>query len=319
MVDVLIFRRWLFAHLLCTGIVLFAGIIPAFAASLIDIRIGEYDKFTRIVFESDAELAAEEILSSDPGQLTVVFSGTKPAFMRKIPIDRSPFIDRLEVRFRKDRLSITLYFSSRHARFDTFGLKDPPRVVLDVFWQPPAGKLVSESFRNEPAIIADNRDHEDRSASRASQSTTAIAPGMYDQSQPNPPIDGTQLSSRDEEVVSVEKQQGVADRQEQTRKKTETRQPTPRNALPPTPSLAVGTPDGNGTANSGRLQYYLVFGLVVITIGILLLLAFMLVFRHHWGNGKKSLKTNEYLQHQDKRIASINARVQEQIKRYDEV
>ncbi len=319
MVDVLISRRWLFAQLLCTGIVLFAWINPAFATSLKDIRIGEYDKFTRIVFESDTELSAEQILSSDPGRLTVVFSNTRPAFMRKIPVDRSPLIDRLEVMSRKDRLSITLYFNSRHARFDTFGLKDPPRMVLDVFWQPPAGKLASESPRNEPAIIAGNRDHEGKEVLRSTQSTAGVQPEMYGQPQPNPADAETTLSLRDESSIPVEKQPGVTNRQASTGQRAEIRKPTPRNVLPPTPSVAVAPPDDSGASYSRGLQYYLILGLVFITIGILLLLVFMLVFRHHWGNEKRSLKTNEYLQHQDKRIASINARVQEQIQRYDEV
>ena len=71
-------------------------------------------------------------------------------------------------------------------------------------------------------------------------------------------------------------------------------------------------------SESSSLQYYLVVALVVITIIILVLLLLMLISRKHWVENNKPIKVDEFLQRQDERIASLDARIQEQLKRYDD-
>ena len=319
MVDVLIFRRWLYAHLLTTGIVLLAWLPPVYAQSLTDIRIGEYDNFTRIVFESNATFEAEKIVSSDPGKLTVIFRKTNPAFIRKIPVDRDPHIDRIKVFTHDDKLSITLFFSNPHARFDTFGLKAPPRMVLDVFWQPPQQQPVSGSSPNKSVVMPMEKELPQGRPSPSTGPATGSLTGMHDR----PSLDSysdRKTSPFEEESIKTTKNDSAVSKPSAAI--------TPDNEVQNTVSrrfsTATGSPldspvDAGGETTSRSLLYYLVIALVIITIGILLLLAIMLMLRRHWGEEKRSLKNNEYLRHQDKRIASINERVQEQLKRYDEV
>ena len=71
-------------------------------------------------------------------------------------------------------------------------------------------------------------------------------------------------------------------------------------------------------AQTNGLQFYLVIILVAITIGILALLLIMLLSKRRWTDEKKEMNVNEFLKNQDKRIASLNARINEQLKRYEE-
>lgn len=319
MVDVLISRRWLYAHLLTTGIVLLALLSPAYAQSLTDIRLGEYDNFTRIVFESNADLAPEKIVSSNPSQLTVIFSKTNPAFIRKIPVDRDPHIDRIKVLIHDDKLSITLFFRNPHARFDTFGLKAPPRMVLDVFWQPPLHQPVSGSSPNKSVVMPMEKELPKGRPSSTAGPATGSFTGMHDR----PPLDS--YSDRrtspfeDESIKTPKNDLAVSKPSAAITPKNDVQNKVSRRFSTSTASPTDSPADAGGETTSRSLLYYLVIALVIITIGILLLLVFMLMFRRHWGEEKRSLKTNEYLRHQDKRIASINERVQEQLKRYDEV
>ena len=69
---------------------------------------------------------------------------------------------------------------------------------------------------------------------------------------------------------------------------------------------------------TSRLQFYLVVVLVLITIAILVLLLLMLLSRHRWANDEPHLGPKEFLKDQDKHIASLDARIKEQLKRYEE-
>ena len=319
MVDALIHRRWLYAHLLSTSIVLFAWLTPSSAALLKDIRIGEYDNFTRVVFESTTDLTTEGITASAPGQLTIVFADTQPALVRKIPLDRSHLIQHLKIISQKGRLSITLHFSRRYVRFDTFGLKTPPRVVLDVFWQTPTGQSESQSPQPKPTDIADTSEQSSSEPLSTAESTTSRLPTPQDQAPLSLSADETKIPLRDETIASAHNESGASDPQSAKIQQSEVQKPTAQQQMSSSSAVSPDSVDGKHSSYSAWLQYYLIIALVIITIGILLLLVFMLVSRHRWGSEKGLLKKDEYLHHQDKRIASINARVQEQLKRYDEV
>ena len=67
-----------------------------------------------------------------------------------------------------------------------------------------------------------------------------------------------------------------------------------------------------------NLQFYLVILLVVITIAILALLLVMLLYRRQWANDKDEISVNQFLKTQEKQIESLNAEIDEQLKRYEE-
>ena len=99
---------------------------------------------------------------------------------------------------------------------------------------------------------------------------------------------------------------------------------------PPEPSLPrllkqtlsaqtpVSAQPADAPARSNWLQYYLVIILVVLTIIILTLLIMMLLNRSRWEVERLPMRTHDFLNYQDDQIANLNARIQEQLKRYDD-
>ena len=67
------------------------------------------------------------------------------------------------------------------------------------------------------------------------------------------------------------------------------------------------------------LQYYLLIGLVVLTILILVMLIAMMFPKKKWGEEKKPLKIDDLLHRQEEHIATLNSQIEEQLKRYQEV
>lgn len=315
----MISRRWFYAFLLTTGMFMLACPNPTYARSLKDIRIGEHDHFTRIVFESNADFAAEKIVSSTPGQLTVVFPDTQAAFVRKIPVDRSPQIDRIQLLSRKSRLAITLHFNNPHARFDTFGLTSPPRMVLDIFWPLQEDPPVSDRPENQLPSTPDDQQGKEIHPSAQTESSGDNELGKHDYPAAVTDIENNSSSFKEERIKAGETRTAFSKLRLSAQSGDTTRSSLPQTSSAPNGDTAEGFLDPGDEMTSRSLQYYLVIALVVITIGILFLLVFMLMFRHQWGGGKGTLKTNEFLEHQDKRIESIDAQVQEQLKRYDEV
>jgi len=316
-------------YLFSIGIVLLASIYPSEAARLKDIRIGEYEKFTRIVFESDIEPSDEQILSSPPGQLMVVFKGTQPAFIRKIPIARGHFIKDLQIRIQNSQLAIVLDFNRKYERWKTFELGNPPRFALDVFWQETAS--IPEPARDlqpRPEISSIGDDQVNSEPGFAAEPFDIPIPDVDSETSPPPPSneswnadvlyrDDTQPALPNENIISTQSRNASPPLENEIAHNITDR--TPIIGQLETPSDAENSIEKSRASESGRFQYYLIVALVVITIGILFLLILMLISNRRTRRKPTPPKIDESLKHQDERIASINARVREQLKRYDEV
>ena len=75
-----------------------------------------------------------------------------------------------------------------------------------------------------------------------------------------------------------------------------------------------------GTQNASivnRFYFHLVIGLLTISIVILVLLLLLLIFRRRWLYDKNPLKDIESIKQQDEHIASIDAQIHEELKRYE--
>jgi cadmium resistance protein CadD (predicted permease) len=75
-----------------------------------------------------------------------------------------------------------------------------------------------------------------------------------------------------------------------------------------------------GTQNASivnRFYFHLVIGLLTISIVILVLLLLLLIFRPRWLYDKNPLKDIESIKQQDEHIASIDAQIHEELKRYE--
>ena len=320
MVDALISIRRGCVYWVSIGILLFAAPCLSFAARLKDIRIGEYEKFTRIVFESDIAPVDPQIRALPSGQLTLVFKETQPAFIRKIPIDRGHFIQDLQILVQKDQLAIVLDLNRPYERWKTFELGNPSRFALDVFWQ--AGASIPEPAQNlqtraEAPSIGDEQANPAPGFTEAPLDTPI--PGIESETAPPPASDEIWNSDRldNETIITAQDRNASAPPvNEITHESTDRAPAIGQSATPSDAEKGIETSRPSGV---GRFQYFLILALVVITVGILFILIWMLVSNQISRRKAAPPKIDESLKHQDERIASINARVREQLKRYDEV
>ncbi len=301
-------RKLISVPLLITGFVMILGSFKADAALLKDIRIGEYEGFTRIVFELDTPGNAPHIQPQSDGTLTVSFDGTQPKLKRKIPVKRSEHVERMKFWHRQGRLSTIFQFDFKHFRFETFPLENPPRIVLDI--HPLADKPM---FPAEPMTMVD-----------APSEAQPVSPSVQTPAGKTETKAVSQAQkSQEMETRSPKVPVGQPPATSVAKSEAEIRQPSMTTSTVESPAklpthTKVGSDIAREPPKSNLLQFYLVIALVVITIVILALLLLMLLARHRWTGEKDVPNVNEYLKNQDQHIASINARIQEQLKRYEE-
>jgi hypothetical protein len=300
-------KKWVFRALIGSWTILLFGFSVCSAAGLKDVRIGEYEDFTRVVFEFSALVHPVDFNDQTPGRLTIDFADTQPRLIRKIPIDRSDRIDDAQLWQKGTSLSAVLMFPFDHYRFEYFSLTEPNRIAVDIF---PATQATgaAPAAKNAPPVQSDKTAV---SGSReAVAPTTTLPPEHPRQMEQVAPIRETPLEKAappparngDTPVASMDENPAPSSQ-------------TGIRQVEPYPQATKPV----GTSFTSRLQYYLVVGLVVITMIILALLVLMLLSRYRERKDTPPLSTNEVLLHQDEAIASLNARIHEQLKRYDEV
>jgi hypothetical protein len=310
MVNMLNRRNLILSPLLSASLVLIIFVYSTQAALLKDIRIGEYDNFTRIVFELDSPIKPEHIVRISSGQLSVVFADTSAEFIRKIPVERSRHIKNIQLWEKTNQLSAVFSFDFEHFRHESFPLNNPPRIVLDI--QPMA--IAPESVVTGPP--AESKASGETLAQEAKSKTPEsslfkVRKSPVPVGEINPA--GTGAEPNDSPILAVSPKNDPMTPATRTSdldyadKKTD--EPRIKGPVPVHQKPATRT---------SRLQFYLVVVLVLITIAILVFLLLMLLSRHRWANDEPHLKPKEFLKDQDKHIASLDARIKEQLKRYEE-
>ena len=86
-----------------------------------------------IVFEFDQHIASHTVTYPRPHDLEIMFTGTLPAFKRRIPVERSRRIEALHIWMKKDGVSAAIHFSDSQLRFETITFNAPYRIALDVY------------------------------------------------------------------------------------------------------------------------------------------------------------------------------------------
>lgn len=292
-------KTWIILYLLLSGIYLLYGSVPANAAQLLDVRIGEYDGFTRIVFEVDTPAAAPRIDIPSIGKLSVAFDRTDVNLVRKIPVERSRHIESIQFWQHDGRLKTVLLVDYPYFRYETFPLSNPPRIAVDIF---PTAAPVSEDTKpagsESPSPIQPEPSHEDEATEQATVKDTIENTGPVT----IPP------SEKSADIDERTEDRPVKETAELPRQRV--RPADQKNEIKPSPSQS-------SRKTTFRLQFFLVIGLVVITIGILFLLLMMIFARHRFSEVKTKLSTNDVLQQQDRKIEALNSQIQEQFERYD--
>jgi hypothetical protein len=276
---------------------------PATAEQLLDVRIGEYDGYTRVVFEVDTPSVQPRIDIGTKGQLWVDFDHTAVNLVRKIPVKRSRHIENIQFWQHDDHLSTVLKLNYPRYRFKTFSLDTPPRVAVDIYPEAvPAGdSQAAAPAAKSPETPTPEVPLEKNTPQQASQQDTPQ--DTVDQTQPSEPpateqTESTQSRPADTPLVEAKPQAPIA-RASDSDQET---MPTPVRSTP---------------QSVFRLQFFLVIGLVVITIGILFLLLMMLLARHRFSKVKSKLRASDFLQDQEKKIEAIDERIKEQIERFE--
>jgi hypothetical protein len=94
---------------------------------------------------------------------------------------------------------------------------------------------------------------------------------------------------------------------------------TPAQTLDPQPQDRTIAPPPQPVARPWRLQHYLAIGLVILTLVILVLLLVMLVSKNRWASSSPPINADGVLKRQNERIAALDAKILEQLKRFDKI
>ena len=136
MMDVLTRRLWLSLLLLFAVYYCFPGTSPCLAALLKDIRVGEYDTFTRVVFEFDTpETINNPIMDQGEARIQIAFAQAQPEFVRRIQLPGATRVKDIQVITDQTGLSAVILLSEPYSRTDSFNLNAPVRKVLDIYWE----------------------------------------------------------------------------------------------------------------------------------------------------------------------------------------
>jgi hypothetical protein len=289
----LILRQLSHICLSSTCLVLVASSI-AYSAILKDVRMGDHDAFTRVVLEFDADVTLPAEIRDMSG-LVLTFPATKTGMVRKIPNYQSSRVDNFTLWEKKEGLSIKLAFDFEKFRYEFLELPEPYRLVIDIF--PKKSTWTTEAIlKSDVHPIAGN-------PSRPKEE----------------PVQVISFSAGREKPIPLTIEPGV-----NLSQKTAAIQLTPQTdpfstmeRIPP--ENKVHTSGSIQTHSKGfGLHSYLIIGLVVITIIILFILVIMMLTKYRWSDNAHPVNIDALLQKQEDHIASINARIKEQLKRYDE-
>jgi hypothetical protein len=304
MVEVLKLRNRTILPILCVGFVLITWICPSYAAKLKDIRVGEYQTHTRIVFEHGDTIPHETLRPLAAGRLSVVFPDTELDLIRKIPIDRSRRLKEIKIWQRQNELSLILTFAFAHFRYELSRMDQPKRLVVDLFHMtPPETTSVSEpEVKAALAPPASMDEHAD-----AKPLTHKLETAPEDNFQTHSLNQANPFSAMDR-TVGFGEQQSIRQKSNEMPVQLS---PTPE---PPAPAGATESehthaqkrdpqrqaratePPPQPAARPWRLQQYLTIGLVVLTLVILVLLLVMLVSKNHWADSSSQIKADGSLE-----------------------
>lgn len=311
-------------HLIYTliiAILAVTGLVsPAQATDLIDIRIGEYSEYTRVVFEFDKPIDQEDQVVQTNSRMTVMFREAEPRLVRKIPFQRSKRINTLQIWNEKKKLSIVLLFEFAISHYESFRMRDPFRIALDIY--PQTGQRVDNkaSFIKSNQEPTSNKDHNTlitmNSSGKAApiqhQQASQIAPSSKKHENAEQTLASMDQAPESTDALPPQSSSSQFSNDDSVLSRI---QSSAQSKVP----LASSDPSAEESKSpASSLQYYLIIALVIITIVILCLLTMMLIARHRWTDEDKPTQIKNLLKQQDDRIASLNERIEEQLKRYDE-
>lgn len=327
MVEVLNLRNRTILPILCVGFVLITWTCPSYAAKLKDIRVGEYETHTRIVFEHGDTIPHETLRPLASGQLSVVFPDTELDLIRKIPIDRSERLKEIKIWQRRNELSLVLTFAFEHFRYELSKIDQPKRLVLDVYrMTPPETASLSEPEEKVALSAPDRKDESPDVQPLTDKLETTpeekLQTRSLNQTETSSAVEGTEERGKQQSLQ--QKSKDISDQLSSTPKpsvpaKAIEPEQTPAQKLDLQRQIRTTKPLPQPAARPWRLQHYLAIGLVILTLAILVLLLVMLVSKNRWAHSSLQIKSDDFLERQNERIAALDAQIQKQLKQFDKV
>ncbi len=305
--------------------------LPATAAMLRDIRIGEYDAITRIVLEFDSKPDLITPPKIENGILTINLASTTPKLVRRIPLENTKRIRNLEIISHKDdKLEIRIILDSRHSNLKWYNLKDPFRLGIDAepvnmstAALPPGHLPESDKQPQNPSPTANESQNHPLQAPKSAgtkQGFSDLIPGQDPESSRQNHLGPENPAGRIRETDAVADVEKTLSTESIPEEGISSAVGHEKSAAPKMPVLVTRTSSGRPTLNGKMdLQLYLVVGLVLLTIIILGLLASIIFSRSKSGAKEMRMTIDELLRNQDEKIKLINAQIDEEMQKFDKI
>ena len=256
------------------------------AANLRDVRTGKHEKFTRVVFEFQDSVLFEDPVIKGKGKFSLVFLDSSTSLPHLTLFKTGPIqlVHSIEFVKQKSNLAANVQLSFPYFILKAFSLSGPNRVVVDVY------QVVSPNEKFEPK----------ESLSEKPLTETSTAP------------EGKELEKADSSQAVTPPDMG----------KSEMRETQPHeNAVPNKTSNQITDKHieyhSFGNKNSMTLVYLLA-GLNVLTGIIVVLMVFMILKKKHMTDFDQLDEIMDFLKRSDESIDTIDARLKNAFKEYDE-
>lgn len=275
----------------------------ASAATLQEIRIGKKSDFTRLVFQFEAPPRFQVKANAAPNELYLTFLETSSGLLQSKQNKFSAPVKNIAVHQDGPNLVAVAALSVPSYRLKTFTLTEPHRVVFDLY---PAAAVESLVLLNKLVI---------KESSEAGPATIESTQTQASESKPA-------VTEPDQKVEEPKPAPSVETTPEKSPGTTAT-QAMPAPEKTPTraseSSQAKASPEKGAMAVAlGTFQKNLILVLAGITIVILALVGFLLFQKRNNAEKNHSIESGQELKTTAEVMASIDARIKEKFKQYEE-
>ena len=294
----------------------------ALAAKLLEIRTGKKSGFTRLVFQFETPPRFQVQGKSAPGQLTIIFLDTSPGS----PLGKQTYADpvkAIEVNRDGSNLKAVVVHSMPHFRLKTFRLTEPHRVVFDLY----------------PAAVAESQVKLNKLVVKESVEAASPLkkPPPLPKAEPEPPAEEPELPAATDTPPPA-----LESKPESSASGPEATEPEPVKLPEPSPSVGKAPEKNTGTTTASlqpsnptttktdssdnestgsafvTFQRNMIIVLAGISIIILALIGFLMMQRKNNTPKSRPVEPVQELKTTADVMATIDARIKEKFKQYEE-
>ena len=295
-----VFLSWPFLLFgLVLGVTGILSIGTAEAATLNELRIGNHGDYIRIVFELSDQAQYQLNQDTDANKISVRFLKTNTTISENLKKVQVSCLEEINTLQQDDQIVAHLHFNSRWHRLDPFPLREPDRIVLDVFCGQGAG---TEQTKNEYQL-----------------DQTAEAADTAPEKKPDKPDSISTLtnpeSAKTETAALVSEEPPVIESTTSSTVVTESpiqiSQPKPKQTTKPV------TPPKVAPQKEDPFQKYLLILLAAITGIIVMLIALIVIQKKSQSTGS-GLVTGNAQADPDEAMHAIDQQIKAKLMKYDD-